>query len=103
MPMTNLGRPIEREAEDWNQCIKIVRIITLLLPCPAPASVANYTMSNSQDANQAYLLTFCSSISSFGDRPNEYQTVADYFRAHFVQAYRRNSAANRRLYIVGPF
>ena len=53
MPMTNLGGPVEREAERWNQCVKIVRIITLPLSCPAPASVAaNYTTSNTQDAKR---------------------------------------------------
>lgn len=43
-------------------------------------------------------LTACSSfsITSFGDRPNEYSTVSHYFRAHFTQVFKRNNADSKR-------
>ncbi|KAF9263758.1 G-protein alpha subunit [Marasmius fiardii PR-910] len=38
-------------------------------------------------------------ITSYGSRPNEYKYVANYFRAHFVQAHRRNDPSGRSLYV----
>lgn len=38
------------------------------------------------------------SITSFGDRPNDYETVVQYFRAHFLQVHRRNNENRRVLY-----
>ncbi|KZW01907.1 guanine nucleotide binding protein, alpha subunit [Exidia glandulosa HHB12029] len=37
-------------------------------------------------------------ITSFGDRPNEYTEVSQYFRAHFLQVHRRNVTGRRVLY-----
>ncbi|KAF5327017.1 hypothetical protein D9619_004123 [Psilocybe cf. subviscida] len=37
-------------------------------------------------------------ITSFGDRPNDYETVVQYFRAHFLQVHRRNNENRRVLY-----
>ncbi|KXN86057.1 Guanine nucleotide-binding protein alpha-4 subunit [Leucoagaricus sp. SymC.cos] len=37
-------------------------------------------------------------ITSFGDRSNEYDTVLNYFRAHFLQVHRRNNENRRVLY-----
>ncbi|KAI0697286.1 G-protein alpha subunit [Cytidiella melzeri] len=37
-------------------------------------------------------------ISSFGDRPNTYEEVSEYFRAHFIQTHRRKDVSNRVLY-----
>ncbi|KAI0088069.1 G-protein alpha subunit [Irpex rosettiformis] len=37
-------------------------------------------------------------ISSFGDRPNTYEEVSEYFRAHFIQTHRRRDVSNRALY-----
>lgn len=39
------------------------------------------------------------SITSFGERPNEYDEVTNYFKAHFAQVHRRNNEAKRVLYI----
>jgi len=38
-------------------------------------------------------------ITSFGDRPNEYDEVTNYFKAHFAQVHRRSNDAKRVLYI----
>ncbi|EPQ56896.1 G-alpha-domain-containing protein [Gloeophyllum trabeum ATCC 11539] len=40
-------------------------------------------------------------ITSFGDRPNTYEEVSEYFRAHFIQAHRREdiSQPRRPLYV----
>ena len=40
------------------------------------------------------------SITSFGDRPNTYEEVSEYFRAHFLQVHRRNVTSRRVLYTV---
>ncbi|ESK93967.1 guanine nucleotide-binding protein alpha-4 subunit [Moniliophthora roreri MCA 2997] len=37
-------------------------------------------------------------ITSFGDRSNDYETVLQYFRAHFLQVHRRNNENRRVLY-----
>ncbi|EKM78820.1 hypothetical protein AGABI1DRAFT_114397 [Agaricus bisporus var. burnettii JB137-S8] len=37
-------------------------------------------------------------ITSFGDRNNDYETVLNYFRAHFLQVHRRNNENRRVLY-----
>ncbi|KAF8710142.1 hypothetical protein AX14_010823 [Amanita brunnescens Koide BX004] len=37
-------------------------------------------------------------ITSFGERANEYETVVQYFRAHFLQVHRRNNENKRVLY-----
>jgi len=38
-------------------------------------------------------------ITSYGDRPNTYDEVTTYFKAHFSQVHRRNNEAKRVLYI----
>lgn len=40
------------------------------------------------------------SISSYGDRPNNYEEVSEYFRAHFIQVQKRKDVAGRTLYVV---
>jgi guanine nucleotide-binding protein subunit alpha len=37
-------------------------------------------------------------ITSFGERSNDYETVVQYFRAHFLQVHRRNNENRRVLY-----
>jgi len=37
-------------------------------------------------------------ISSYGDRPNTYEEVSEYFRAHFIQAHKRKDVYHRPLY-----
>ncbi|KAF8626128.1 hypothetical protein AX17_006623 [Amanita inopinata Kibby_2008] len=37
-------------------------------------------------------------ITSFGDRANDYDTILQYFRAHFLQVHRRNNENRRVLY-----
>jgi len=37
-------------------------------------------------------------IPSFGDRKNNYDTVVDYFRTHFLQVHRKNNEEQRVLY-----
>ncbi|KAF9069006.1 guanine nucleotide-binding protein [Rhodocollybia butyracea] len=37
-------------------------------------------------------------ITSFGNRSNDYETVVQYFRAHFLQVHRRNNENRRVLY-----
>ena len=39
-----------------------------------------------------------SSITSYGDRANDYDTVVHYFRAHFMQVHRKNNEKKRVLY-----
>ncbi|KAF8525956.1 guanine nucleotide-binding protein [Hysterangium stoloniferum] len=38
-------------------------------------------------------------ITSYGNRPNVYDSVAQYFKAHFAQVHRRSNEARRVLYI----
>ncbi|KAF8149394.1 G-protein alpha subunit [Crassisporium funariophilum] len=38
-------------------------------------------------------------ITSFGDRANNFETVSDYFRSHFLQVHRRKDISNRALYV----
>ena len=38
-------------------------------------------------------------ITSYGDRPNNYADVSEYFRAHFIQAHKRNDISRRALYV----
>ncbi|KAG6890450.1 hypothetical protein C0992_001644 [Termitomyces sp. T32_za158] len=38
-------------------------------------------------------------ITSYGDRPNVYENVSDYFRSHFMQVHRRKDLAKRSLYV----
>ncbi|PIL28040.1 hypothetical protein GSI_09891 [Ganoderma sinense ZZ0214-1] len=38
-------------------------------------------------------------ISSYGDRPNEFEEVSEYFRAHFIQVHRRKDVSHRPLYL----
>ena len=38
------------------------------------------------------------SITSYGDRANEYDAVVAYFKAHFTQVHRRNNENNRVLF-----
>ncbi|KAF5340882.1 hypothetical protein D9758_012178 [Tetrapyrgos nigripes] len=37
-------------------------------------------------------------ITSFGDRVNDYETIVQYFRAHFLQVHRKNNENRRVLY-----
>ncbi|KAG8214129.1 guanine nucleotide binding protein, alpha subunit [Butyriboletus roseoflavus] len=37
-------------------------------------------------------------ITSYGDRPNTFADVSEYFRAHFIQVHRRNDIGRRALY-----
>ncbi|KAI0272166.1 G-alpha-domain-containing protein [Russula aff. rugulosa BPL654] len=37
-------------------------------------------------------------ITSFGNRPNDYESVVNYFRAHFLQVHRKNNEKKRVLY-----
>ncbi|KAK0444839.1 guanine nucleotide binding protein, alpha subunit [Armillaria borealis] len=37
-------------------------------------------------------------IVSYGNRPNRYEDVSEYFRAHFIQVHKRKDIANRHLY-----
>ncbi|TFK82996.1 G-protein alpha subunit [Polyporus arcularius HHB13444] len=38
-------------------------------------------------------------ISSYGDRPNSFEEVSEYFRAHFIQVHRRKDVSHRPLYL----
>lgn len=38
------------------------------------------------------------SITSYGNRPNDFKSVVDYFRAHFLQVHRKNNEKKRVLY-----
>ncbi|KAG6844841.1 hypothetical protein H0H87_003272 [Tephrocybe sp. NHM501043] len=38
-------------------------------------------------------------ITSYGERPNVYENVSDYFRSHFMQVHRRKDIAKRSLYV----
>ncbi|KAG2122874.1 G-protein alpha subunit [Suillus cothurnatus] len=38
-------------------------------------------------------------ITSYGDRPNTYADVSEYFRAHFIQVHRRHDISRRALYV----
>lgn len=42
---------------------------------------------------------FFSSITSFGNRPNDFESAANFFRIHFERVGRR-AAPNRPLYVV---
>lgn len=37
-------------------------------------------------------------ITSYGNRPNDFKSVVDYFRAHFLQVHRKNNEKKRVLY-----
>ncbi|KAI0328348.1 G-protein alpha subunit [Cubamyces sp. BRFM 1775] len=38
-------------------------------------------------------------ISSYGDRPNDFEEVSEYFRAHFIQVHRRKDISHRPLFL----
>ncbi|TFY71148.1 hypothetical protein EVG20_g1842 [Dentipellis fragilis] len=38
-------------------------------------------------------------ITSYGERPNRYEDVAEYFRAHFVQIHKRKSQSRQTLFV----
>ncbi|KAF8069936.1 guanine nucleotide binding protein, alpha subunit [Lyophyllum atratum] len=38
-------------------------------------------------------------ITSYGERPNVYENVSEYFRSHFVQVHKRKDIAKRSLYV----
>lgn len=38
-------------------------------------------------------------ITSFGERPNDFETASDYFKSHFLQVHRRKDVSNRLLYV----
>ena len=38
------------------------------------------------------------SITSYGDRPQEFDSVVGYFKAHFTQVHKRNNESKRVLY-----
>ncbi|KAJ6594618.1 guanine nucleotide binding protein, alpha subunit [Mycena capillaripes] len=38
-------------------------------------------------------------ITSYGDRPNNFSTAAEYFRTHFLSAHKRRDVFQRRLYV----
>ncbi|KAJ3904216.1 guanine nucleotide binding protein, alpha subunit [Lentinula edodes] len=38
-------------------------------------------------------------ITSYGSRPNKYDDVASYFRAHFMQVHKKKDVSNRSLYL----
>jgi hypothetical protein len=37
-------------------------------------------------------------ITSYGDRPNEYRPVLEYFKGHFQHVHRKHNSGNRYLY-----
>lgn len=51
----------------------------------------------------SFMMRYLCSITSYGDRPNTYAEVSEYFRAHFVQVHRRNDIGRRALYAVCLF
>ncbi|KAF9455362.1 guanine nucleotide binding protein, alpha subunit [Collybia nuda] len=38
-------------------------------------------------------------ITSYGDRPDSYENVSEYFRSHFLQVHRRKDISKRSLYV----
>ncbi|RDB15608.1 Guanine nucleotide-binding protein alpha-4 subunit [Hypsizygus marmoreus] len=38
-------------------------------------------------------------ITSYGDRPNRYENVSEYFRSHFMQVHKRKDISGRALYV----
>ena len=50
-----------------------------------------------------FALIFLCSITSYGDRPNTFADVSEYFRAHFIQVHRRNDIGRRALYAVRSY
>jgi len=38
-------------------------------------------------------------IPSYGERPNTYEGVSEYFKAHFLQVHKRSDVSRRSLYI----
>jgi len=60
-------------------------------------SANSMELSIGQQSGGTYL-PLSHSITSFGDRPNDYETVVQYFRAHFLQVHRRNNENRRVLY-----
>ncbi|KAG6828891.1 hypothetical protein H0H92_006397 [Tricholoma furcatifolium] len=75
------GSP-QKEAGFWDQSPKIVSKHALVL------------MHGSLD-----LLGFIPSITSYGERPNVYENVSEYFRSHFMQVHRRKDIAKRSLFV----
>ena len=74
------NRRPSNEIKRRRQSQEIVRSLLLLLFLPS----------------YSYLLL--QSITSYGDRPNDLETVLQYFRAHFLQAHRKNNEKKRVLY-----
>lgn len=38
-------------------------------------------------------------ITSYGDRPNRYEDVSEYFRAHFSQVHKRKGQSRQKLFV----
>jgi hypothetical protein len=38
-------------------------------------------------------------VTSYGDRPNTFEDVAEYFRGHFIQVQKRKDTTKRPLYV----
>lgn len=72
----------ERENEQWGPGKAIVRSSSL-------ASLQSTLYSLNDILN---------SIPSFGDRKNDYETVVEYFKTHFLQVHRKNNEEHRVLY-----
>lgn len=65
------------------------------------ASTSSIHMGSKCPADADVYVRWCDcSISSYGDRPNTYEEVSEYFRAHFIQVHRRKDAHRRTLYTV---
>ncbi|KAJ3852233.1 guanine nucleotide-binding protein [Lentinula lateritia] len=66
-----------------------------------PANRTGFAFSDKTDLLRAKLdngLRVQKYITSFGERANDYETVVQYFRAHFLQVHRRNNENRRVLY-----
>lgn len=61
---------------------------------------AGYGFQNSEYTRYYWnkSLTPVHSILSYGDRPNEFDAVVNYFKAHFLQVHKRNNENRRILY-----
>jgi hypothetical protein len=84
----------------WTFATHILTIVQIKLIFWSKNLLVACAWTNSESSDDICIcgLTITSSITSFGDRPNEYVTVLEYFKGHFQHMHRKHNSGNRWLY-----
>ncbi|KAF8653603.1 hypothetical protein AX16_003847 [Volvariella volvacea WC 439] len=99
-PVSAFDQYLEEDPQT-NRIDDSLQLFTQICANPLLKSVHLVLFLNKTDLLKAKLdsgLMVRKYITSFGDRPNEYESVIQYFRAHFLQVHRKNNENRRVLY-----